>query len=104
MIINVLKEINMVSRTIDNLGYDASERYAQDQKLLDGHEKTTHDSKIVFTQTSIEVTKPTYHLETDVAFQGSLKSSSWAEFASPLGYESKNRFFTHELMPAFTSA
>lgn len=93
----------MVARTIDNLGYDASERYAQDQKLLDGHEKITQDAKVIYTRTSIEVTKPIFQLETDLAFHGSLKNSSWAEFAPPLGYEEQKRFFTHELLPSFTN-
>ena len=93
----------MGTRTIDNLGYDASQRYAEDQKLLDGQGKITQDAKVVFAKTSIEVTKPTFHLETDLAFQGSLKSNSWAEFAPPLGYESQKRFFTHELLPSFTN-
>ncbi len=93
----------MVARTIDNLGYDASERYARDQKLLDGQEKIPQEAKMIFAQTSIEVTTPTFHLETDLAFQGSLKSNSWAEFAPPLGYEMQKRFFTHELIPSFTN-
>ncbi|MES2199576.1 MAG: DUF5399 family protein [Chlamydiota bacterium] len=93
----------MGTRTIDNLGHDASERYAQDQKILDGQEKIPQEAKMIFTKTSIEVTKPTFHLETDLAFHGSLKSNSWAEFLPPLGYESQKRFFTHELLPSFTN-
>lgn len=95
------KEVDMVARTIDNLGYDASERYAKDQKILDGQERIIQDSKVIFNKTSIEVNKPVFQLETDLAFQGSLKNSTWAEFSPPLGYETQKRFFTHELFPSF---
>lgn len=91
----------MVARTIDNLGYDASERYAQDQKLLDGQGRITQDAKLIFSRNSMEVTKPVFHLETDLAFHGSLKSNSWADFPSPSGYEDSKKFFTHELLPCF---
>lgn len=91
----------MGTRTIDNLGFDASERYAQDQKILESQEKITQESRAIFNRTSIEVNKPVFHLETDLAFQGSLKNSTWAEFSPPLGYEAQKRFFTHELFPSF---
>jgi len=93
--------MQMVSRTIDNLGYDASERYAQDQKLLDGHEKTSTDSRIIFSKTSIEVTKPLTESEIDLISQASRKNNAWAEFQPPPGYEQQKRFFTHELIPEF---
>ncbi len=93
----------MVARTIDNLGYDASERYARDQKLLDGHEALTQEAKVIFAKTSIEVMKPVFQLETDQAFQGALKTGVWADFPPPLGYEEQKRFFTHELLPSLGS-
>lgn len=89
----------MAGRTIDNLGYDASQRYALDQKLLDGQETTSSDAKLIYAKTSIEVTQPLSATEADLGFHGPLKSSSWADFIPPCGFDRPKKLFTYELLP-----
>lgn len=94
----------MPARTIDNLGYEASERYAQNQKFLDGNELLTKDAHMIFSRTSIEVMEPSFHAELDQSsFHLTQKSSAWADFFPPMGYFEQKRFFTHELLPCLSN-
>lgn len=91
----------MAGRTIDNLGYDASQRYAQDQKLLDGQESTPNEARLIYAKTSIEVTQPLSPSESELSFHAPLKSSSWADFHPPVGFDRPKKLFTYELLPSF---
>jgi hypothetical protein len=87
-------------RTIDNLGYDASQRYALDQKILMGVESMMKESKNVFNQAFVEVVSPSFSSEFETLFDAAKKNSSWAEFLPPVGYhEQKRKFFTYQLFP-----
>ncbi len=91
----------MVARTIDNLGYDASQRYAFDQKQLDETDKIHKDIRVPITHTQIDVTTPSFNSEIDLLFQTDKKHLAWAEFTAPHGFSTlKNRFFTYEILPS----
>lgn len=93
----------MSSRTIDNLGYDASQRYAEDQQLLYDNEQIHKDSRILSGRTQIDVISPSYGSEVDVLFNADKKNTSWAQFAAPSGYtEQRKKFFLHEILPSLS--
>ncbi len=92
----------MPARTIDNLGLDASSRYAEDQKHLD--EKIIKEARAIAPQTIIDVTQPVYPTEFEVLFELSKRNIPWAEFAAPKKYnEQKKRLFTHQTIPSLGS-
>lgn len=91
----------MTSRTIDNLGYDASQRYAEDQQFLYDNEKVHKDSRILSGKIQIDVISPSYGSEVETLFNADKKNTSWAQFAPPLGYtEQRKKFFVYELLPS----
>lgn len=91
-------------RTIDNLGYDASQRYAMDQKTLQEGDFSIREHRRVFDQTVMEVVNPTFNSECDILFNAGKKNASWAEFSPPNGYgQQKKQFFTYQLFPSLGS-
>jgi len=88
----------MTPRTIDNLGFEASQRYAEHQQRLSGQEHILRDGKVVFATNTIDVTKPANHNE--IIPQTALKSGSWALFTPPMHHGPSKRLFTHDLLPA----
>jgi hypothetical protein len=91
----------MEGRTIDNLGYSASQRYARDQKLLDDQGALPQDAKLIYSKTSIDVTEPIFEKQQDPSFQTTLKNSCWADFAPPSSFDRPKKLFTYELLPSF---
>jgi hypothetical protein len=92
----------MPPRTIDNLGLDASSRYAEDKQYLD--EKIVKESRTVSTQTEIDVTLPSFPRELDLLFEMQKCNVFWAAFAPPAKYaEQKKRLFTHQIIPSLGS-
>ncbi len=90
----------MSSKTIDNLGYDASQRYAFDQQFLDGQDKIHKEAKILFGESHINTATPAFNSEVETLLNASEKTPAWAAFSAPEGYfEHKKRFFSHQLIP-----
>ena len=90
----------MTSRTIDNLGYAASQRYAEDQQLLYDNEQVHKDSRVLSGRTQIDVISPSYGSEVELLFNADKKNTSWAQFFPPSGFtEQRKKFFMHELLP-----
>ncbi|HEY2811486.1 MAG TPA: DUF5399 family protein [Rhabdochlamydiaceae bacterium] len=92
----------MPPRTIDNLGIDASTRYAEDQKIYD----KTHikEAPAISVQTEVEVTTPFFPSELDTLLRFSPLHLSWAAFSAPaLYYEQKKRLFTFQSIPSMGS-
>lgn len=87
-------------KTIDNLGYSASRRYALDQQLLNGQDKIHHEAKLLFGESQINAARAPLHSELDNLLNHASNIPAWASFAPPPGYfEHKKRFFTHQLLP-----
>jgi hypothetical protein len=86
------------SRTIDNLGIDASIRYAQDQKLFEA--RFIEESQIVSRRTEVSVSTPYTPSEFDQMF-GDGKPLIWAAFAPPPEMTgTNNTLFSYQLIPS----
>src|SRR5690606_17613940 len=85
-------------RTIDNLGLDASIRYARDKELFEA--KYIEESQAVSKRSEIPVSKPYIPNEFDQLF--SAKSSLlWASFSPPPEYFSFSKpLFSFQLIPS----
>lgn len=89
----------MAPRTIDNLGIDASTRYAVDQEVLD--KKILKEARSIPRQAEVDVTSPFFASEFDLLFDGSKKNTSWAMFSMPKHYgEQRKRLFTYQIIPS----
>jgi hypothetical protein len=92
----------MPPRTIDNLGIDASNRYAEDQKLLD--KDLLQEARGIPRQTEVDVTVPYFASELELLLDLQTKVLPWAEFYAPLKYgEQKKRLFTYQVVPSLGS-
>ena len=92
----------MAPRTIDNLGIDASTRYAEDKKNFD--ETLIKEAPSIPIQIEIEVTSSFFPVETQDFLQLQPSGISWALFSPPTGYfEQKKRLFTFQLIPSLGS-
>ncbi len=86
------------SRTIDNLGLDASIRYAKDKELF--APSFIEDSKFISRKTEIPVARPYVASEFDQKFS-SAKTVMWASFSPPpesLAHD--NTLFSYQLIPS----
>lgn len=86
-------------RTVDNLGIDASNRYASDQKFID------RDFLQSLTQvgglSEVSVTSPYTLSEFDQQFSTLGKNLPWARFSPPPNYQShRKKLFTFQLAPS----
>lgn len=87
-------------RTIDNLGVDASKRYAQDQKLLDQELASTRNLP---PRTDITTIRPYVASEYETLFQSG-RTVSWAHFSLPPQYLLSGRnLFSYLLVPSLGS-
>lgn len=85
-------------RTIDNLGLDASVRYAQDQKLFEAH--FIEDSQMVARRSEIPVFKPYAPSDFDLRF-GTPKQIMWASLPTPpKSGSSMQSLFSYSLIPS----
>ena len=85
-------------RTIDNLGLDASIRYAKDKELFEP--LFIEESKIVSGKTQISVVKPYIPSEFDRLFSAD-KTLIWAAFSPPPNYFSYAKpLFSFQLIPS----
>ncbi len=92
----------MPPRTIDNLGVDASTRYAEDKRSLD--QTLIKESQAIPAQTEIEVTAPSFSSEVEALLHIQRTHVVWAFFAPPPYYfEQRKRLFTYQLIPSMGS-
>lgn len=91
----------MPPRTIDNLGIEASTRYAEDLKELD--QKLLIEARGIREQTEIDITHPFFLTELEILLEPQ-KQQTWATFIPPVGYfEQKKRFFVFQLISSLGS-
>lgn len=97
---NVYTEL--MARTIDNLGIEISNRYAEDQSTLD--EKLIKESRQMPFAIGIDSTSPSFSQEFTLLFGLELRGTQIALFQPPLGYfAQRRRLFTNQLMPTLGS-
>lgn len=90
--------MSIKSRTIDNLGIGANERYAKDQQLFEP--KFIEESRLVPQKTEISVLKPYVSLEFEQLFSFG-KRTPWAAFAPPPNYYPETKsLFSYQLIPS----
>lgn len=93
----------MAPRTIDNLGIDASNRYAEDRQKLDQN-LLVKEGRNLPLPSQIDVTVPYYPSELDLLFDVTPRQLSWADFYPPTGFvDQKKRLFTHQIIPSLGS-
>ncbi len=89
----------MAPRTIDNLGVDASSRYAADQQKFD--KKILKESRVIPRQAEVDVTEPSFSSEFDLLFDKGKKNTPWARFCMPQNYnDQRKRLFTYQIIPS----
>ena len=85
-------------RTIDNLGIDASIRYAKDKELFEA--KFIEESQIVSRKTEIPVSRPYIPSEFEQTFAGA-KTLNWASFSPPPDtFSTGSALFSYQLIPS----
>ena len=85
-------------RTIDNLGIDASIRYAKDKELFEA--RFIEESSIVSRKTEIPVSKPYVPSEFDQMFS-SERTIRWALFSPPPEtLSTASALFSYQLLPS----
>jgi hypothetical protein len=86
------------SRTIDNLGTEASVRYAKDKQLFEP--QLIEESKWIPQKTAISVLKPYEMSEFDQIFS-SFKKIIWAAFSPPPDYYTETKpLFSYQVIPS----
>lgn len=89
----------MPPRTIDNLGVDASARYAADVKELET--QILKESRIIPRQAEVDVSEPSFTSEFDLLFDSAKRNTPWAKFSMPENYtEQRKRLFTYQIIPS----
>ncbi len=89
-------------RTVDNLGTEASIRYAKDQAAID--RLLLEDARWVPNKTEVSVAKPYVLSEFDQLFS-SAKTIQWASFQEPPNFEAHlSSLFSHQLIPSLGSS
>ncbi len=92
----------MPPRTIDNYGLEASQRYADDQKIYD--DSLVKDAGRIPSRTRIEVTQPTFPLELDALLGIQLREHTIALFSAPKDFFVQRRpLFTSQICPSLGS-
>jgi len=85
-------------RTIDNLGVDASIRYAKDQELFEA--RYIEESRLIPKKTEISVAKPYALSEFDQIYSLG-KTVSWAVFSPPPNFFLYDKgLFSYQLIPS----
>jgi len=87
-----------MARTIDNLGVDTSNRYAEDREVYD--DTLIKEARLIPSQTRVTTTTPSYGSEFDLLFELDQKGALWAAFMPPPKYSiSKRPLFGWQLIP-----
>ena len=90
--------MSVKSKTIDNLGVDASIRYAKDQEAIDV--RFIQESQLVPSKTEISVATPYTPSEFDQLYSLE-KKISWALFSPPPNYfNAEKSLFSYLLIPS----
>ncbi len=93
--------MSIKSRTIDNLGVEASIRYAKDKALFEPN--FIEDSRIVSQKTEISALRPYIPSEFDQLFTVG-KNLPWASFLPPPEYFNQSKpLFSYQLIPSLGS-
>ncbi len=91
----------MAKLTVDNLGVEASTRYAQDQEVYD--QSIITDAR-VSTQTQIDVTTPSQVSEIDQLLNTTPTVTPWSTFTPPPGFFAQKQglfsLFTFQICPS----
>jgi len=88
-------------RTIDNLGVDASIRYAKDQDFFET--RLIEESRLIPQKTEVTVAKPFELSEFDQTYSVG-KTISWALFSPPPDFYSRDKgLFSYQLIPSLGS-
>jgi hypothetical protein len=96
-------EIPTGPRTIDNLGVEASTRYALDQKEKEYAESIIKESRLP-SQAEIDVTTPSFASAFEDLFEMQKRNIPWGDTPAPPKYnEQKKRLFTHQILPSLGS-
>ena len=86
------------SRTIDNLGPDASVRYAKDKQLFEP--RFIEESRLIPQKTEVSVLKPYVPSEFEELFSLG-KRIPWAAFTAPPNYYTEAKpLFSYQLIPS----
>lgn len=92
-----------MARTIDNLGIDTSNRYAEDRANYD--ETLIRESIHIPAQTRVVTTAPQYASEFDALFDLDERGKSWAAFyAPPNFFATRRRLFAEQVIPQLGSS
>ena len=83
--------------TIDNLGVEASIRYAEDQKVFD--QKLISDSVLISSHTEISSITGSFSSEIDNLFGFTQANKTWAYFTPPEGLPKKD-LFSYQAIPS----
>ncbi len=87
--------------TIDNLGIDASKRYALDQAALDP--RLVKDARSISARTELTVIEP--YVSTSLSEFSVGNFILWASFSAPTNYQAiLSGLFTYQLIPALGDA
>ncbi len=90
------------ARTVDNLGPEASQIYAERKEAYD--DTYIKESPTIPDKTRIEVTTPSFTPELDELFNLQPSGITWASIPPPRGYyQQRNRLFTSQLIPSMGS-
>jgi hypothetical protein len=88
-------------KTIDNLGVEASVRYAKDKELFESH--LIEESKLIPQKTTVQTLTPYVSSDFDELFAVE-RSSIWAAFSPPPEYQySAKPLFSYQLIPSLGS-
>lgn len=89
-------------KTVDNLGFESSNRYARDQETIDP--KMISDSRTVPLQTEVTTTQPSFQSKIEELLSFNKRNTPWAKFAPPQNYHSNQKsLFTFQLIPSMGS-
>ncbi len=94
----MLKNMTLKPKTIDDLGIDASIRYAKDQELLEP--RLLSEAQLISNKTTVSVLRP--HLPNEFAEKFGFKQQTlWATFSPPPAYFSSSPdLFSYQLIPS----
>jgi hypothetical protein len=96
------KGLAMAPRTVDNLGPEASQSYAERKEAYDA--TYIREAPTIPDKTRIEVTTPSFTPELDELLKLQPSGITWASIPPPRGYyQQRNRLFTSQLIPSMGS-
>lgn len=88
-----------MARTIDNLGLDISNQYAEGREAYD--ESLVKESKAITSQARVDVTTPFLPSESDSLFGLSERGAVWPAISPPPSYNSsRRRLFAEQVIPS----